>query len=38
LGFQDAVFLLQVGDDPLLVTLDPAGDHGNEDVEDHRRS
>ena len=27
-GFEDAVFLLQVGDDLLLVTVDPASEHG----------
>ena len=29
LGFEDAVFLLEVGDDLLLVTLHPAGHHGD---------
>jgi hypothetical protein len=38
LGFQDAVFLVQVGDNLLLVTLEPASDHGDQDVEDHGRS
>ena len=38
LGFEDAIFLLQIGDDLLLVTLDPAGDHGNQDMENHNRS
>jgi hypothetical protein len=27
---------LEVGDDVLLVPLDPAGNHGDEDVQDHR--
>ena len=34
-GFQDTIFLLKIGDDVLLVTLDPAGDHSDEDVQDH---
>ena len=38
LGFEDAVFLKEIGDDLLLVTLEPAGDHGDQDVEDHSRS
>jgi hypothetical protein len=37
-GFEDAVFLDEVGDDLLLVTLEPASDHGDQDVEDHSRS
>ena len=32
LGFEDAVFLLEVGDDLLLVTLHPAGHHGDKHV------
>jgi hypothetical protein len=36
LGFEDAVFLLKIGNDVLLVTLDPAGDQGDEDIQDHR--
>jgi hypothetical protein len=32
LGFEEAVFLLEVGDDLLLVTLHPAGHHGNKHV------
>ena len=35
LGFEDAVFLEEIGDDLLLVPLEPAGDHGDQDVEDH---
>ena len=35
LGFEDAVFLLEIRDHLLLVTLEPAGDHGDQDVEDH---
>jgi len=35
LGFEEAVFLLEVGDDLLLVTLHPAGHHGNKHVKDH---
>ena len=38
LGFQDAVFLMHVGDHVLLVTLEPVSDHGDEDVDDHGRS
>jgi hypothetical protein len=34
-GFQEAIFLVEIGDDVLLVTLDPSGDHGNEDMQDH---
>ena len=37
-GFEDAVFLKEVGDDLLLVPLEPAGDHGDKDMQDHRRS
>jgi len=35
LSFQDAVFLDQIRDHLLLVTLEPAGNHGDEHVEDH---
>jgi hypothetical protein len=35
LGFEDAIFLVHRGDDPLLVTLDPPDEHGKEHVEDH---
>lgn len=28
MGFEDAVFCLQVGDDLLLITVDPASEHG----------
>jgi hypothetical protein len=38
LSFDDAVFLAQIGDNPLLVILDPPGDHGNQNVKNHRRS
>jgi hypothetical protein len=27
-GFKDAVFLVQVGDDLLMVTVDPVSEHG----------
>jgi hypothetical protein len=37
-GFEDAVFLLQIGDDPLLVPLDPPGNHGDQDMENHNSS
>ena len=30
-----AIFLEEVGDHLLLVLLEPAGDHRDEDVEDH---
>jgi hypothetical protein len=36
--FQDAVFLVQVGDNLLLVTLEPATDHGDQDGKEHGRS
>jgi hypothetical protein len=35
LGFEDAVFLVQIGDHLLLVPLEPPGDHGNQEVQDH---
>jgi hypothetical protein len=35
LGFEDAILCLQVCDNLLLVTLDPAGKHGEQHVEDH---
>jgi hypothetical protein len=38
LSFQDAVFREEIGGDLLLVTLEPARDHGDQDVEDHSRS
>jgi hypothetical protein len=38
LGFQDAVFREERGDDLWLVTWEPASDHGDHDVEDHRHS
>ena len=28
----------EIGDDLLLVALQPADEHGDQDVEDHRRS
>jgi hypothetical protein len=34
-GFENAVFLLEISNDVLLVTLEPAGDHRDEDVKDH---
>ncbi len=34
-GFENAVFLLEIRNDVLLVTLEPAGDHRDEDVQDH---
>jgi hypothetical protein len=35
LGFEDTVFLLQVGDDLWLKTSDPTGEHGEQEREDH---
>jgi hypothetical protein len=35
MGFQDTVFLDEVGDHLLLATLHPAGNHGDEHVQDH---
>src|SRR5256885_16276359 len=35
LACEDAVFLLEIGDDLLLVALQPADEHGDQDVEDH---
>ena len=37
-GIEGAVFLDEGGDDLLLVTLEPASGHGDQDVEDHSRS
>ena len=34
-GFKDTVFLEQVRDDLLLVTLEPPGNHSDEHVENH---
>jgi hypothetical protein len=38
MGFEDAIFLEKIGDHLLLVTLNPAGDYGNQDMHDHERS
>ena len=35
LGFEYAILFLQIGDHLLLVTLDQAGDHDDEDLQDH---
>ncbi len=35
LGFEDAIFFDKGSDDLLLVPLQPAGNHGDEHVEDH---
>src|SRR5262245_31339494 len=35
LGFEDTVFLMQIGDNLLLVPLEPPSDHGDQNVEDH---
>jgi hypothetical protein len=38
LSFEDAVFLAQIIDDLLLVILDPPGNHGDQNVKNHRCS
>ena len=38
LTFKKVVFLEPGGDNPLLVTLAPVGDHGAQDMQDHERS
>jgi len=38
LGFEHAVFRQKIRDDLLLVTLQPASNHGNQNMKDHRRS
>jgi hypothetical protein len=38
LGFEDAIFLKEIRDDLLLVLLEPSGDHGDQDLENHSRS
>jgi hypothetical protein len=35
MGFEDTVFLSQVGDDLLLMTLDPTREYGEQELEDH---
>jgi hypothetical protein len=35
LGFEHAVLREEIRDNLLLVTLDPASDHGDEDMQDH---
>jgi hypothetical protein len=35
LGFEDAIFLMQVSDDVLRVTIDPASEHGEQQLENH---
>jgi hypothetical protein len=37
-GFEDAILLLKGGDHLLLVPIDPAGDHSDQDVKNHSRS
>jgi hypothetical protein len=37
-GFENAVFLKKIGDNLLLVPLEPASDHGDQDFENHSRS
>jgi hypothetical protein len=36
--FEQAVFLDEIRDDLLLVPLQPTGNHGDQDLEDHRHS
>ncbi len=38
LRFEDAVFREEIRDDLLLVTLQPASDHRDQDMQDHERS
>jgi hypothetical protein len=38
LGCENTDFFVQIGDDPLLMTLDPTGEHGERDLEDHSTS
>jgi hypothetical protein len=38
LSFEDAILLLEIGDDVLLGTLDPPGNHGDQDMENHSRT
>jgi hypothetical protein len=38
LGFENAVFLKKIGDNLLLVLLEPSSDHGDQDLENHSRS
>jgi hypothetical protein len=35
LGFEETVFRVEIRDDLLLVTLEPAGEHGEQELEDH---
>jgi len=35
LGFEQAIFLTQICDHLLLVTLHPAGSHGDEHLQNH---
>src|SRR5262249_664324 len=35
LGFEDTILLESIGDHLLLVRLHPAGNHGDEHVQDH---
>jgi len=34
-SFEDAIFLKRIGNHLLLMPLQPAGNHGNEYMEDH---
>ena len=38
LGFEHAVFRKEIRDDLLLMPLQPAGNHGDQNMEDHSRS
>jgi hypothetical protein len=35
LGFEDAIFFSEIGDDFLLMPIDLAGEHGDQDMQDH---
>ena len=35
LRFEDRIFFLQIGDDLLLATLEPASERGDEHMQDH---
>jgi hypothetical protein len=35
LGFEDAILFLGIGDNSLLLTLKPSGEHGEQDLQDH---
>src|SRR5262245_9558678 len=35
LGFEDAILFLKIGDNSLLVTVKPSGQHSQEELQDH---